>query len=709
MKICNFLIALLFTLFATAQNELDFDMDVSTGTVGGYINITYTITNISTDPISNLVIDHPDAVINSFTPTPSTLTPGASLTATGKIAIGGEGASLGVIFGSTQASINGLLNGNSITELSDGQGPNGFRVEDGPSFYQAFEPHRYGVIYIDVDLNGRYDFGIDNTIVGAVINIGDQNGNTFSVSTNETGWWNADIPPNFINTAGDFIGIVDQNSFPVAMTNYPLVAGTSPIPLAFPLAASIQYEHGYADGNTNFGLMRATAFLDENNNGSRDVTEIDVPYTNFEFIANNDPTTSIILNNGTGLPVVKSDIDPGTQLNDINATLGRFNNFYNIATSSFDDIMTTNGVTTELEFAVIENSTSNRDTAVYLASNTPPNPGFDSVASIVIDNTLNGVATGTLQFTNDSRATILSVIDRNSTDLLTNGTATTIAGGFTIPYNINNFGQQRFRVNMSTPINGVQIGDTFTHIASINPSSTDNDVSNNTATLNVDVVASYDPNDVTEIRGETIPINTFSNTDYLEYTIRFQNLGTASAQFVRVLSDLNFRLDPATFEMVTTSHNYTYQRDGSSLDFFFDNIQLPAEIADEDGSNGFIKYKIKPLPGLLAGDIIAASANIFFDYNAPVVTETWFTTFVVPASINDFNTVAAYPIPLKGSTLFLKNIDTGKAQLYSLDGKEIWNGNVENGQIEFEGIDSGFYILKVISGEQVTTVKLSKK
>jgi hypothetical protein len=214
---------------------------------------------------------------------------------------------------------------------------------------------------------------------------------------------------------------------------------------------------------------------------------------------------------------------------------------------------------------------------------------------------------------------------------------------------------------------------------------------------------------VTEIRGETIPINTFSNTDYLEYTIRFQNLGTASAQFVRVLSDLNFRLDPATFEMVTTSHNYTYQRDGSSLDFFFDNIQLPAEIADEDGSNGFIKYKIKPLPGLLAGDIIAASANIFFDYNAPVVTETWFTTFVVPASINDFNTVAAYPIPLKGSTLFLKNIDTGKAQLYSLDGKEIWNGNVENGQIEFEGIDSGFYILKVISGEQVTTVKLSKK
>jgi hypothetical protein len=709
MKICNFLIALLFTLFATAQNELDFDMDVSTGTVGGYINITYTITNISTDPISNLVIDHPDAVINSFTPTPSTLTPGASLTATGKIAIGEEGASLGVIFGSTQASINGLLNGNSITELSDGQGPNGFRVEDGPSFYQAFEPHRYGVIYIDVDLNGRYDFGIDNTIVGAVINIGDQNGNTFSVSTNETGWWNADIPPNFINTAGDFIGIVDQNSFPIAMTNYPLVTGTSPFPLAFPLAASIQYEHGYADGNTNFGLMRATAFLDENNNGSRDATEIDVPYTNFEFIANNDPTTSIILNNGTGLPVVKSDRDPGTQLNDINATLGRFNNFYNIATSSFDDIMTTNGVTTELEFAVIENSTSNRDTAVYLASNTPPNPGFDSVASIVIDNTLNGVATGTLQFTNDSRATILSVIDRNSTDLLTNGTATTIAGSFTIPYNINNFGQQRFRVNMSTPINGVQIGDTFTHMASINPTSIDNDASNNTATLNVDVVASYDPNDVTEARGEIIPINTFSNTDYLEYTIRFQNLGTASAQFVRVLSTLDPQLDPATFEMITTSHNITYTKNASDLDWFFDDIQLAPEVNDPEASNGFIRYRIKPLPGFAVGDLIAASASIFFDYNPPVITETWLTTFDVPASLDDIKIGAIYPIPLKGNTLFFENIATGKAQLYSLDGKEVWSGDISNSQLTLNAIDSGFYILKVTSEGKVASIKLLKE
>lgn len=707
MKIGNFLIAVLFTVFATAQNELDFDMDVSTGTVGGYVNITYTVTNISTDPISNLVIDHPDAVINSFTPTPSTLTPGASLTATGQIAISGEGGSLGVIFGSTQASINGLLNGNSITELSDGQGPNGFRVEDGPSFYQAGFPERYGVIYIDVDLNGSYDYGIDTTISGAIINIGDQNGNTFSVSTNETGWWFADIPPSFINTAGDFIGVVDQNSFPTAAANYQLVDGMVPFDLAFPLAAQIEYAHGYIDGN--FARMEVIAYLDENSNGIKDAAEVNMPDMNFEFIENNDPSTSTILNSGSGRPVFKIDSDPGVQLNDVNASLGTFNNFYTITTPNYDDVLTTSGMTSNLEFAVTEVSLSNRDTAVYLINSRAPNPGFNSKTTFIIDNNLNGTATGTLQFNNDQRSTIIGVFDVNNTNLLTNGTATLNTGGFTIPYNINSFGQQRFSVFKSTPITGVQLGDTFTHTAAINPTSIDNDASNNTATLNVDVVASYDPNDVTEIRGAIVPINTFSNTDYLEYTIRFQNLGTASAQFVRVLSTLDPQLDPATFEMITASHNFTYTKNASDLDWFFDNIQLAAEVNDPEASNGFIRYRIKPLPGYAVGDVIAASASIFFDYNAPVITETWLTSFDVPASLSDVRLGAVYPIPLKGNTLYFENIAFGKAQLYSLDGKEVWSGHISNSQLTLNAINSGFYILKVNFEGKVASIKLLKE
>ncbi|MBF4982903.1 T9SS type A sorting domain-containing protein [Nonlabens mediterrranea] len=271
------------------------------------------------------------------------------------------------------------------------------------------------------------------------------------------------------------------------------------------------------------------------------------------------------------------------------------------------------------------------------------------------------------------------------------------------------FGQYDLEVVMATPVTGVQLGDMFTHSASINPTSTDSNTSNNNTTVNVTVVASYDPNDVTETRGPSIPIDTFSTNDYLEYTIRFQNLGTASAQFVRVLSSLHPSLDESTFEVIATSHGYSYTKNGRQLDFFFDSIQLPPEVVDEPGSNGFIKYRIKPLPGFAVGDEISARAEIFFDYNPAVITETWITTFDTSASIDDIIEIAAYPIPLETNTLFLKNIDTGNAQLYTLDGKEVWNGNVLNGTIEFNSIKSGFYILKIMSDQKVTTIKLSKK
>ncbi len=175
----TYVIAIFISFFSVAQPNLDFDMDVTTGVAGGYAGVTYTITNLSPDPISNLVISHPHAVITLFNPTPSTLAAGATLTASGQIAISGEYNPLGIILGSTQAAISGILNGNVVTELSDGISVTGNRVEDGPSEYQGYFPQRYGVIYVDVDLNGNYDNGIDSTISGAVINIADQNGNIF--------------------------------------------------------------------------------------------------------------------------------------------------------------------------------------------------------------------------------------------------------------------------------------------------------------------------------------------------------------------------------------------------------------------------------------------------------------------------------------------------------------------------------------------------
>lgn len=702
MKAIYFLCSFLCCLSVTAQ--LDFDMDVSNGPMGGYADIIYTVTNLSpTDTYTNVTITHPDALIPTVVLNPSTLGPGIQVTQTGRIAISGDSYNaIGLL--TTQATATAMLNGSMLTELSDGINAQGNLVEDGPSTYFRVESSSYGVIYIDNDVNGQYDPAIDSPMPHVSINLANPNGSTGVIMTNETGWWH--MPDSLVNNViTEYTAVIDQSTFPPSSNNYVITDGNSPfIPNLF-LAFNFRYSHGYTDGTSNLGYLEASAFLDTNANGQRDTGEINMPYTNFEFITDNDPTTSRNFYLGTSNSITKSDLNPGVQLNDVNTSLTLYNSYFTITTPNYDDILTTAGAITFTEFAVTENSTSNRDTSVHLVNQTPPNPGFESKVNLVIINELNGTSTGTLQFDNDIRATVLSITDSSNNDLLLNGTATANATGFSMPYSLNDFESQYYLITMSTPVTGVQIGDTFTHNVTINPTSTDLNATNNIDSIDVDVVASYDPNDVTEVRGPIILINEFTSSDYLEYTIRFQNMGSASAQFVRILSDLHPALDDSTFEIMTASHPYSYEKNGRSLDFFFDNIQLPPQATDPEGSNGFIKYRIKPTT-YAVGDIIGASAAIYFDYNAPVFTEVWTTTFNAPASINDVPSIAIYPNPLQGNVLRLINLDQGFATLYTLDGKQIWSGDFIDNHIRFTDLNSGIYLLRIESQEQTATLKL---
>ena len=76
-----------------------------------------------------------------------------------------------------------------------------------------------------------------------------------------------------------------------------------------------------------------------------------------------------------------------------------------------------------------------------------------------------------------------------------------------------------------------------------------------TAANDSDVVAikgSYDPND----KSATPKLNTvqLANGDYIYYTIRFQNTGTDTAFSIVVTDTLNSLLQPATLQMIGTSH-----------------------------------------------------------------------------------------------------------------------------------------------------------
>jgi len=142
-----------------------------------------------------------------------------------------------------------------------------------------------------------------------------------------------------------------------------------------------------------------------------------------------------------------------------------------------------------------------------------------------------------------------------------------------------------------------------------------------------EVVGSYDPNDK-----QAFPIGLDSqhfieqNTP-LDYQIRFQNTGTDTAFTVVVKDTLSAWLDPATVRPGAASHPYTWALSGAGiLTFTFNNILLPDSNVNEVASHGFIQFSIDQRPDNPFGVLLENRAGIYFDFNAPIMTNTvWHT------------------------------------------------------------------------------------
>ena len=65
----------------------------------------------------------------------------------------------------------------------------------------------------------------------------------------------------------------------------------------------------------------------------------------------------------------------------------------------------------------------------------------------------------------------------------------------------------------------------------------------------------------------------------------------------------------------------------------FQDIHLVDSFHNEPQSHGYITYRIKPKNNLVIGDVINNSASIYFDFNAPVITNTQKTKVVKTTAI----------------------------------------------------------------------------
>ena len=157
----------------------------------------------------------------------------------------------------------------------------------------------------------------------------------------------------------------------------------------------------------------------------------------------------------------------------------------------------------------------------------------------------------------------------------------------------------------------------------ITPTGGDNDTTNNSMDFCYNVVNSHDPN-MKETYPEDVPVN---YNDWLTYTIQFQNTGTAPAVNINLRDTLDSQLDLSTFQVIGYSHPNHVTQYGNALLVQFPNIYLSDSTTSSDSSKGFFQYRIKPLSGLGCGTQIHNTASIYFDFNAPIVTNTTINSY----------------------------------------------------------------------------------
>lgn len=230
------------------------------------------------------------------------------------------------------------------------------------------------------------------------------------------------------------------------------------------------------------------------------------------------------------------------------------------------------------------------------------------------------------------------------------------------------------------------------------------------------LLTSYDPNDKS-----AQPVG-YGNNHYiydyiaLDYKIRFQNTGTDTAFRVVIRDTLSSYLDPASIQMGASSHNYTWRVYGSNiLEVTFDNILLPDSTTNELASNGFFRFRIAQQTANPLGSIIYNNAAIYFDYNAPIITNETFHTisdhFVVIQLLGtediltkDISNIKVYPNPFeKQSTIEIigKTYHHLELRIYDLTGKLVQQQSSTGNQfiIQRQQLEAGMYLYQ-LEGDQ---------
>ncbi|MEO5775767.1 MAG: T9SS type A sorting domain-containing protein [Flavobacterium sp.] len=359
----------------------------------------------------------------------------------------------------------------------------------------------------------------------------------------------------------------------------------------------------------------------------------------------------------------------------------------------------------ERNFCVTSNGVYN-DLEVVIIPVVRARPGFDAKYKIIYRNKGNQVANGTLNFDfDDNLMDLVSAVPAND------ATATnSLIWNFS---NLNPFETREitlvFNINSPTETPAVNSGDVLPFIATIS-SGTDETPNDNRFVLNQRVVNSLDPNDKICLEGNSITPSMVG--DYVHYTIHFENTGTFAAENI-VVADI---IDATKFDLTSLvaldgSHPfYTRVIGTGKVEFIFENINLPFDDANNDG---YVAFKIKTKPTLVVGDTFSNTANIYFDYNFPIITNTA-TTTIQTLGNQDFEFTSVFslsPVPAKNvlNIAAKQSVIISSVTIYNMLGQLIQVNVNPNETIDVSGLKTGSYFIKIISDKGIFSSKFIKE
>lgn len=451
----------------------------------------------------------------------------------------------------------------------------------------------------------------------------------------------------------------------------------------------------FTPGGTFYTVLGNTKY-DSNNNGC-DVNDLSKAFQKFD-ITSGTTSGSVIANNSGNYSI---PLQAG------NHTIAPFfenPGYFTASPASLAVNFPSQASPLTQNFCLTANGTHN-DLEVAIIPVTNARPGFEAKYKIIYKNKGTGTQSGTFSF--DYNDNLMNYVTS------TTGPASQSTGilnwNFThlLPFETREI-TVTFILNTPTQTPALNGGDILHYTAQVN-GATDDTPLDNTFTLNQTVVNSFDPNDKTCLEGTTIAQAKVG--DYVHYLIRFENTGTANAQNI-VVKDIidTSKYDVSSLVAMNGSHNFVTRVTGPNVvEFIFENIQLPFDDANNDG---YVSFKIKTKSTLNLGDSFSNTAKIYFDYNAPIVTNTYTTTvqnLLATSETGKENAdISIYPNPVKDVLNIQSKTEILKAEIYDATGRILYSSSVKGNYINVSELTKGNYIIRLFTKDKIFTQKFIK-